>query len=92
LPSIVLLTDGGANIGLDQKPGRAKAGQDALAAARACTAGRIPALVVDTAPRPNAFVAELARNMGGRYFSLPYANAAALSAAAQDFGDRFARS
>jgi magnesium chelatase subunit D len=92
LPYIVLLTDGGANIGLDQKPGRAKAGQDALAAARACTAGRIPALVVDTAPRPNAFVAELARNMGGRYFSLPYANAAALSAAAQDFGDRFARS
>ncbi len=92
LPYIILLTDGGANIALDQKPGRAKAGQDALAAARACTAGRIPALVVDTAPRPNAFVAELARNMGGRYFSLPYANAAALSAAAQDFGDRFARS
>jgi len=92
LPYIVLLTDGGANIGLDQKPGRAKAGQDALAAARACTAQRIPALVVDTAPRPNAFVATLAGAMGGRYFSLPYANAAALSAAAQDFGDRFARS
>jgi magnesium chelatase subunit D len=92
LPYIILLTDGGANIALDQKPGRAKAGQDALAAARACTASRIPALVVDTAPRPNAFVATLAGAMGGRYFSLPYANAAALSAAAQDFGDRFARS
>jgi magnesium chelatase subunit D len=86
LPYLVLLTDGGANIGLDGQPGRAAAGRDALAMARACAAARLPVLVVDTAPRANAFVHELARTIGGRYLALPYANAATLSAAAQDFG------
>jgi magnesium chelatase subunit D len=91
LPYIVLLTDGGANIGFDGRPGRAQAGQDALAAARTCAGQRVPALVVDTAPRANAAVAALARAMGGRYLALPYANARALSDAAQDFGAGLAR-
>ena len=83
---LVLLTDGGANIGQDGKPGRAAAGRDALAAAKACAADRMPALVVDTAPRRQAFVAQLAAAMTARYFALPYADSARLSAAVQAIG------
>jgi magnesium chelatase subunit D len=80
---LVLLTDGGANIGRDGAAGRAAAAADALNAARACRAAGIAALVVDTAPRPQAFVARLATEMGARYLPLPYADAAALSRAVQ---------
>jgi magnesium chelatase subunit D len=86
LPLLVLLTDGGANIGRDGKPGRAAAAADALAAAKLCRAGNFSALVVDTAPRANAFVATLAREMGARYLPLPYADAARLSRAVRDQG------
>ncbi len=80
-PLLVLLTDGGANIGRDRQPGRAAAAADARAAASACAADGIPALVIDTAPRPNAFAAELAGAMRARYLPLPFADARALSRA-----------
>jgi magnesium chelatase subunit D len=85
-PLLVLLTDGGANIAADGTPGRAAAGRDALAAGKAGRVQNIPTLVVDTAPRRQAFVQQLAADMGGRYLPLPYADANALSAAVQDFG------
>jgi magnesium chelatase subunit D len=85
-PLLVLLTDGGANIGRDGKPGRAAAAADALAAAKLCRAENLAALVVDTAPRGNSFVATLARDMGGKYLKLPYADAASLSRAVQAHG------
>lgn len=78
-PLLVLLTDGGANVGRDGKPGRAAAAADALAAGKLCQ--NISALVVDTAVRPNAFVAKLAGDMGARYMALPYADPAKLSRA-----------
>ena len=78
-PLIVLLTDGGANIGRDGKPGREAAGRDARAAAQACAAAGLAGMVIDTAPRRSGFAAELARLMDGRYLPLPYADAAALS-------------
>ena len=80
-PLLVLLTDGGANIGRDRQPGRAAAAADARAAASACAADGIPALLIDTAPRPNAFAAELAGAMRARYLPLPFADARALSRA-----------
>jgi magnesium chelatase subunit D len=85
-PLLVILTDGGANIGQDGKPGRAAAGRDALAAARACGLQNLPALVVDTAPRRQKFVAELAAAMAARYVPLPYADAARLNRAVQAAG------
>jgi magnesium chelatase subunit D len=90
LPLLVLLTDGGANIGQDGKPGRAQAAADAMKAAKICGAANIPALVVDTAPRRNAFVAQLAAAMAARYLPLPYANAASLSRAVEASHDRLA--
>jgi magnesium chelatase subunit D len=85
-PLLVILTDGGANIGQDGKPGRAAAGRDALAAAKACGSQNLPALVVDTAPRRQPFVAQLAGAMAARYVPLPYADAARLSRAVQAAG------
>jgi magnesium chelatase subunit D len=78
-PLLVLLTDGGANIGRDGNPGRAAAGADAMAAGKSCGAQKLSALIIDTSPRPNAFVAKLAAQMGGRYAPLPYADPASLT-------------
>ncbi|MDE8344333.1 MAG: magnesium chelatase ATPase subunit D, partial [Acidocella sp.] len=86
-PLLVLLTDGGANIGRDGKPGRAAAAHDALAAARLCRGARLSCLVVDTAPRPQPFVAKLAGEMAARYVPLPYADPSHLSRIVQSQGD-----
>jgi magnesium chelatase subunit D len=82
-PLLVILTDGGANIGQDGKPGREAAGRDAIAAAKSCSAQNLPALVVDTALRRQKFVAALANAMAARYVPLPYADAQRLSRAVQ---------
>ena len=78
-PTVVLLTDGQANVARDGKGGRARAQQDALAAARLLRAAGYPVLVIDTAPRPSANSRSLAAAMAARYLPLPYADAASLS-------------
>ncbi len=78
-PTLVLLTDGQANVARDGKGGRTQAGQDATAAARMVRIAGHAALLIDTAPRPNPAARALATAMGGRYLPLPYADAAALS-------------
>jgi magnesium chelatase subunit D len=88
-PLLVLLTDGGANVGRDGKPGRAAAAADAIAAGKLCK--NIASLVVDMAPRPNAFVAKLAADMGAKYLPLPYADSATLSRAVRAEGDKNVR-
>ncbi|MEL7343686.1 MAG: VWA domain-containing protein [Pseudomonadota bacterium] len=80
-PSLVLLTDGRANIDIDGAPGRAKAGADAKSmAARLCAAG-YPAIVVDAGLRPQSALQTLSTDMGARYLPLPRADARALAAA-----------
>ncbi len=80
-PTIVLLTDGRANVAQDGRGGRARADADALAAARQVRAARLTALLVDTSPRPHPASQRLAAEMDARYVPLPYADAAALSRA-----------
>lgn len=80
-PTLVLLTDGSANIARDGSGGRAKAGEDALQAARALRMAGIRTLFIDTSPRAQAQAAQLAREMDARYLALPYADAASLSTA-----------
>jgi len=82
-PSIVLLTDGRANIARDGEPGRAKAEEDALAAARAFRAMGLKSVLIDTSPRPQERGARIASQMGAVYLPLPYADAAAMSRAVQ---------
>ncbi len=78
-PLLVLLTDGRANIARDGKPGRPQAEADSLAAAMPIRRASVPALLVDTAPRPHPFARKLAEAMGARYLPLPAADAARLS-------------
>jgi magnesium chelatase subunit D len=82
-PSLVLLTDGAANIARDGSGGRARAAEDALGGARAVAHAGWRALVIDTAPRPSAQARELAQAMRARYLPLPDADARTLAAAVQ---------
>ena len=80
-PVVVLLTDGRANIARDGTPGRARAGDDALVAARAMRIEGFASLLIDTSPQPQATARDLAAAMGARYLPLPYAGASLLSQA-----------
>jgi len=82
-PSIVLLTDGRANIARDGTPGRQRAEADALLAARQARAAGFASLLVDTSPRPRPEGRTLADAMGALYLPLPYADAGAVSRAVQ---------
>ncbi|MEO7709357.1 MAG: magnesium chelatase subunit D [Caldimonas sp.] len=85
-PVVVLLTDGRANIARDGTPGRARAGDEALAAARAMHVEGFAALLLDTSPQPQDTARELAAAMGARYLPLPHAGAATLSQAVRSAG------
>lgn len=80
-PTIIVLTDGRANIARDGAQGRPRAEQDATSAAQQLRAAGVSTLLVDTSPRPGPSGETLAREMGGRYLPLPYADAATLSRA-----------
>ncbi|WP_375412388.1 magnesium chelatase subunit D [uncultured Bradyrhizobium sp.] len=80
-PTVVLLTDGRANIARDGGQGRPRAEEDAIGAARQLRAAGITAVLVDTSPRPGPAAETFAREMGARYLPLPQADAATLSKA-----------
>lgn len=82
-PLVVLLTDGRANVALDGTGGRARAEEDALAAAVRMRLSGVAVLLIDTSPRPQPQAARLAQAMQARYLPLPHAGAAAMSAAVQ---------
>lgn len=78
-PSLVVLTDGRANIGRDGAAGRVQAESDALAAARRVREAGIDAAFIDTSPRPRPGGDRFARAMGAVYRPLPYWDAGAVS-------------
>jgi magnesium chelatase subunit D len=78
-PTVVLLTDGRANMSRDGVGGRIKAQEDALSAAKHMRAARVRTILVDTSPQPQAAARELAAQMAAHYLPLPYADARALN-------------
>jgi magnesium chelatase subunit D len=80
-PTIVLLTDGQANVASDGTPGRPKALQDALHAASLLRRAGHKCLLIDTANRSQPLARQLADALGARYLALPRADAAGLSGA-----------
>lgn len=86
-PSIVLMTDGRANIARDGQSGRDRAREDALTAAELVSASAVPALLVDTSPRRQPFAERLSRTMNARYLPLPHADARRLSSAVLSAGE-----
>ncbi len=83
-PSLVLLTDGRANIDIDGAPGRAKAGADAKSMAERLRATGYSSIVVDAGLRPQSALQTLSSDMGARYLPLPRADARALATALSD--------
>ena len=77
-PSLVILTDGRANLDATGQPGRKQAAEDAEAAAKAIARQGLDALVVDISARPGLEGSALAANMAARYLALPRADAKAL--------------
>ena len=82
-PTIVLMTDGRANVTRDGRSGRSAAEIEAQEVARQLRATGIPAIVIDTSPRPQPQAQTIAAEMNARYVALPYADASRLSQAVQ---------
>jgi magnesium chelatase subunit D len=80
-PTVIVLTDGRANIARDGGHGRPRAEEDAMNAARQLRAAGIAAVLVDTSPRRGPLGEQVACEMGARYLPLPHADATALSRA-----------
>jgi len=80
-PSIVMLTDGRANIARDGSAGRERAEKDALLAARRLRSSAVPTLLCDVSRRSQAQAQRLASEMNARYLRLPDAKASTLSEA-----------
>jgi magnesium chelatase subunit D len=78
-PTLVLLTDGRANVTRSGAAGREAAHGEALSAARAVGLAGIAALFIDTSPKPNALAKDLAAAMRAQYVALPYASAERVS-------------
>ncbi|QYK43528.1 MAG: magnesium chelatase subunit D [Paracoccaceae bacterium] len=74
-PTIALLTDGRANVSRAGKGDRALAMSEATATARGIAALGLPALVIDTANRPQPDLRALALAMAATYLPLPRADA-----------------
>lgn len=74
-PFVALLTDGKGNIDRQGQPGRAQAGEDALAAARRFAAAGTQGVVIDISARPQPEAAAIAAAMRARYLALPRADA-----------------
>lgn len=82
-PSVVFMTDGRANVTLEGVGGRARAEEEAKAAAGQLRAIGVSTLVVDVSLRPHPKAEALANAMGATYLPLPRGDARSLSAAAQ---------
>lgn len=78
-PTIVLLTDGRANVARNGCAGREAAQTESLHAAGAVRALKITTLFIDTSPHPNVLARDLAQRMNAQYVPLPFADARALS-------------
>ncbi|NPV20580.1 magnesium chelatase subunit D [Bradyrhizobium aeschynomenes] len=79
-PTIVLMTDGRANVARNGG-GRSEAEAEALVAAKQLALTGIPVVLVDSSPRPQDKASQLAGAMQARYVALPHADATRLSRA-----------
>ena len=80
-PTIVLLTDGRANVALDGTGNRALAATDAQTIAAKIAAHQVETIVIDTTIRPEKSLRTLAQIMDATYIPLPRADAKGVSAA-----------
>ncbi|MCD0423157.1 magnesium chelatase subunit D [Rubrivivax sp. JA1024] len=80
-PTVIVLTDGRANIARDGAPGRPQAEEDAKTSARQFRVAGISSVVIDMSPRPGPQAEAFAKEMDARYLPLPHADATVLAQA-----------
>ncbi|MEO0546280.1 MAG: magnesium chelatase subunit D [Pseudomonadota bacterium] len=80
-PTIVLITDGSANVALDGGGGRAKAMEEALSVASTIRVEGYQCVLIDVGRQPSNRTQRLADAMGARYVAMPFASAHNVSAA-----------
>lgn len=80
-PTVILLTDGRANIALDGRPDRKAAQEDADRMASVMTTQNVASLVIDMSNRPQDPLRTLAARLNAPYLAMPRADAERLSAA-----------
>lgn len=80
-PTIVVLTDGRANVALDGAPNRSQAAEDAQKIADSILVAGVDAIVIDTTIRPEKALKHLADRMQATYVTLPRADAQSMTAA-----------
>lgn len=79
--SVIVLTDGSANIAMDGEPGRARAGEDAKSAARSLYASGHPCLFIDVGKLPGTLAKDLSDAAGACYLPMPFASSHNISSA-----------
>jgi magnesium chelatase subunit D len=77
-PIVIVMTDGRANVARDGSPGRPRAMEDALAAAKRFRASSLTAAIIDISARPRGDAERFAAAMGARYTALPRVDAGSM--------------
>lgn len=80
-PTLIVLTDGRANVALDGSTNRTRAAEDAEKMAHVIRAQSIRTLLIDTGARPQAALRTLSVHFDGQYMALPRADAQGLTGA-----------
>ncbi len=80
-PTLVLLTDGRANVALDGSANRAQAADDSETMARTLRAAGVPGIMIDMSKRPQPALQALAATLDAPYLPLPHADAHQMSKA-----------
>ncbi len=83
-PSVVVLSDGRANIARDGNPGRATAREDALSGAKRLRSMAVGTVFIDTGRRSGAEGRSIAEAAGSSYLWLPNVEAQAILRATRD--------
>ena len=79
VPSLIVLTDGSANVDLNGQPGREKAQLDALEMARHVALSNYATLVIDVSKLVGKQAKEMANACNSQYVAMPFANASLIS-------------
>ena len=80
-PTLVVMTDGRANIALDGTADRPRAAADSVTLAQAIRLQHIPGLMIDMSNRPQPALRDLAAELDAAYLPLPRADARRVSEA-----------
>ena len=87
-PTLILMSDGRANVARDGAGGRPRAHEEALDAAKGWRVANHAAAFIDTSASPNPLASAIAVAMGARYVPLPNADARDVNAAVRAIGRR----